>query len=97
MSPVHESPLLPTRRRDDSLNTITRLHGSGKSSTLYAILFALGITNMPTVRAHRGRGLLFPNGSGESNIGVMASRQGLQQRCILVPEDEYDMAEEAGA
>ncbi|SCO26790.1 uncharacterized protein FFM5_15059 [Fusarium fujikuroi] len=88
MSPVHESPLLPTRRRDESINTITRLHGSGKPNILDATCFVLGITNMPIVQASKGRELLFPNGSGKSNIGVMASRQGLQQRCILVPEDE---------
>ncbi|CVL07209.1 uncharacterized protein FMAN_15328 [Fusarium mangiferae] len=61
------------------VNSITGLNGSGKSNILDVIFFALGITNMPTVRAHRGRG------------------QGLQRRCIVAPEDEYDMAEEAGA
>lgn len=45
MSPVHESPPLPTRRRDESLNTITRLYDSGKSNILNAIGFVLGITH----------------------------------------------------
>ncbi|VTT79677.1 unnamed protein product [Fusarium fujikuroi] len=61
--PVYESPLLPTRRRDESLNPITRLHGSGKSNILDAICFVLGITNMPIVRASKRREFQFDHRS----------------------------------
>ncbi|KAJ9117568.1 hypothetical protein QFC22_004418 [Naganishia vaughanmartiniae] len=47
---------------DPSFNAITGLNGSGKSNILDAICFALGITNMTSVRANNLMDLIYKRG-----------------------------------
>ncbi|KAF5697163.1 nucleus export BRL1 [Fusarium globosum] len=100
--PVYESPLLPTRRRDESLNSITRFHGSGKSNILDAICFVLGITTGQLFERQRDESFNSTtglNGSGKSNIpdAIYFVLGITRQRFERNPEEQNDTAEEAGA